>query len=163
MTAKPSRHCEGLISYQRGVVARWQLTCQEDRIAVAAMVRSGRWRILYRGVYAAFTGPPTKEGMLWAAVRRCGPEAALSHATAAALDGISDRAARVIHVTVPAGQRTKVPASEGHGLLDPVVVHRSSRLPGAVHPADAAEDQGRGDGAGFSGCEPVLRLRIFLA
>ena len=90
---------------------------------------------MYRGVYAAYTGPHSRESVLWAAVRRCGPEAALSHFTAAELDGITDRPRDAIHVTIPAGQRVCVSGRERDGGLAQVIVHRSARLAAARHPA----------------------------
>src|SRR5258706_13966416 len=79
-----------LIEYQRGILARWQADCAADVAAIDALVRSGRWQMLYRGVYATYTWPPSRDGVLWAAVLRCGPAAALSHFTAAELDGLAE-------------------------------------------------------------------------
>ena len=46
-------------------------------------MRSGRWQRLQRGVYATFSGEPTRQTALWAALLRAGPGAVLSHQTAA--------------------------------------------------------------------------------
>jgi hypothetical protein len=46
-----------------------------------------RWRRLHPGVYAAFSGQPGRDPVLWAAVLRAGPRAILSHETAAELHG----------------------------------------------------------------------------
>jgi very-short-patch-repair endonuclease len=56
-------------------------------VIIDALLRSGRWRPLYRGIYAAYTGTPPRESQLWAGVLRAGPGAALSHHTAAEIDG----------------------------------------------------------------------------
>jgi very-short-patch-repair endonuclease len=81
-----------LIEFQHGVLARWQAPgCAMERSRIDALLRVGRWQTLYRGVYAAFTGEPSRQSALWAAVRRCGPDAILSHYTAAELDGLADQ------------------------------------------------------------------------
>jgi hypothetical protein len=135
MTARLSSQSEGLIKFQRGVIARWQAGGPADLLAIDSLLRGDRWRTMYRGVYAAYTGPHTRESLLWAAVRRCGPDAALSHFTAAEVDGIADRPRDAIHVTIPAGQRVSVSSRERNGGLAQVIVHRSARLAAARHPA----------------------------
>jgi len=136
MVARLSRECGELVDYQRGVIARWQAPDRAvDQLAVEALVRAGRWQTLYRGVYAAYTGPPSRDSTLWAAVLRCGPEAVLSHITAAELDGLTDRPGDVIHVTIPRQSRVWLSESESRRRLPPIVVHRSGRLPEARHPA----------------------------
>src|SRR5437879_13485836 len=52
-----------------------------DPETMRTRVRSGRWQRLQRGVYAAFSGEPARETMLWAALLRAGPGAVLSHQT----------------------------------------------------------------------------------
>jgi hypothetical protein len=81
--------------------------------------RSGRWRRLHFGVYAAFTGQPPRPAVLWAAVLRAGPRAILSHETAAELDGLVDKPSKLVHLTVPYSQRRE----SAPGML----IHRSSR------------------------------------
>src|SRR5579862_1585227 len=82
-------------------------------------VRSGRWQRLQRGVYATFSGEPLRETVLWAALLRAGPEAVLSHQTAAERHGLIDEPSPVISITVPAarhpGRWMKIPG---------VVIHR---------------------------------------
>lgn len=95
--------------------------------AVSWQLRSGRWQVLKHGVYSIFTGPPTRQAALWAAVHRAGPGAVLSHQTAAELFGLSDQPSAAIHVTIPERRRVSRPAG--------VVIHRSSRLEEAVHPS----------------------------
>jgi len=131
--SKPGR---ALIEHQRGVVARWQMADRpSDLAAVDALVRSGRWQTLYRGVYTAYTGPPFRQSALWAAALRCGPQAALSHFTAAELDGLADDQRDQVHVTVPAQAQIRM-SDRGHASGAPaIVVHRSARLPMTRHPA----------------------------
>jgi hypothetical protein len=130
------RDCGELLEYQSGVLARWQAPlCGLDTTTIDSMLRRGRWQTLYRGVYAAFTGVPRRESVLWAAVRRCGPSAVLSHQSAAELDGLLDRPAAVTHITV--GPRTELTMSskEHDGYLPRIVVHRLARVEAARHPA----------------------------
>jgi len=135
MVTRLSPHCQKLIEYQRGVLARWQVADRSsDLTAVDALARSGRWQTLYRGVYAAYTGPPSRQSALWAAVLRGGPAAALSHYTAAELDGLADDQRDVVHVTVPAHMQIRM-SSRGRASGAPaIVVHRSVRLPMTRHP-----------------------------
>jgi very-short-patch-repair endonuclease len=76
-------------------------------------------------VYTTFTGEPSWEARLWAALCRAGPEAVLSHYTAAELAKITSQRTSAIHVTVPRQQHlTPIPG---------VVLHRSSRIEVARH------------------------------
>jgi hypothetical protein len=84
------------------------------------LARGGRWQRLHFGVYAAFTGEPPREAVLWAAVLCAGPRSILSHETAAELDGLLDKRSKLIHVTVPQPQHRQ--ATPG------IVVHRSRRI-----------------------------------
>ncbi len=65
--------------------------------------------MLHRGVYAVFSGPPSRDTLLWAAVLRAGDGAVLSHQTAAELHGLIDSPSEAIHVTVPATRRVTIP------------------------------------------------------
>ncbi len=92
-------------------------------------VRSGRWQRLQRGVYATFSGDPSRETELWAALLRAGPDAVLSHQTAAERHGLADEPAALITITVPASKRparVKVPG---------VLIHRSDAILRTRHPA----------------------------
>ena len=131
-----------LIECQRGVLARWQTAARPpDAATIDGLLRCGRWRTLYRGVYAAFTGDPPWESVLWAAVLRCGAGAALSYQSAAELGGLVDRpgraavglAAEPIHVTVPSDRHVQVGARESAGRLPRLVLHRSTRIADATH------------------------------
>ena len=93
-------------------------------------VRSGRWQRLQWGVYASFSGEPSRETMLWAALLRAGPDAVLSHHTAAERHGLIDGPSALITITVPAarhpGRWMKIPG---------VVIHRSDAILRTRHPA----------------------------
>ena len=120
--------CQDLIELQRGIITRQQaLASGMDPGTIGRLVRSGRWQWLQRGVYSVFTGSPARTTILWAALRRAGPEAALSHQTAAELYGLADRPSSLTHITVPANRRViGIPGA---------VIHRSTRLRAATHPS----------------------------
>ena len=90
------------------------------------LLRGGRWVPLRRGVYSVYTGEPSREAALCAAVLLAGKGAALSHQTAAELFKITDQRSSLIHVTIPHGRRMTSAAG--------VVIHRSTRIAEAVHP-----------------------------
>jgi very-short-patch-repair endonuclease len=93
-------------------------------------LRSGRWQRLQRGVYASFSGDPARETLLWAALLRAGPDAVLSHQTAAERHGLVDEPSSLITITVPAarhpGRRARIPG---------VVIYRSDAILRTRHPA----------------------------
>jgi predicted transcriptional regulator of viral defense system len=115
---------------QRGMVTRQQaLRAGLTRSAIGTRTGTGRWQRIYPGVLATFSGEPGREALLWAAVLRAGPGAALSHETAAELHGLSRKPAQLIHLTVPAGRRVEpVPG---------LAIHRSARIAQARHPCQA--------------------------
>jgi hypothetical protein len=105
---------------QNGVVSRSQaLRAGLSTDMIKFRLRSGRWQLIHRGVYATFTGVPGRGARLWAAVLSAGPGAVLSYQTAAELQGLTDQPANSIHVTVPHGRH--VIAAKG------ISVHRSDR------------------------------------
>lgn len=136
MSVELSDACARLLRLQHGVIARWQ--APEVGLAattIDALLRRGRWRSLYRGVYAAFTGEPPRKCLLWAAVLRAGPEAVLSHQAAAELDGLTDRPSKLVHVTIAHNRRVKISADEPFRQISPIVIHRSEWLAVIRHPA----------------------------
>jgi very-short-patch-repair endonuclease len=113
----------GVVSRQQARDAGWPEGTIDERL------RSGIWQRLERGAYATFTGDPSREAKLWAALLWAGPGAALSHETAAEIHGLIDKPIGPIHVSVPAerqpGRRRKVRG---------VVIHRSRCLMPAWQP-----------------------------
>jgi hypothetical protein len=93
-------------------------------------LRYGGWQRIQRGAYATYTGTPTRETQLWGAVLRAGPDAVLSHYTAAERHGLLNRPSQSIHVMVPASHN---PARKGK--IPGVVIHRSDRVMATRHPA----------------------------
>ena len=82
------------------------------------------------GCLCSFSGDPARGTMLWAALLRAGPDAVLSHQTAAERHGLIDEPSPVIAITVPAarhpGRRARIPG---------VVIHRSDAILRTRHPA----------------------------
>ena len=111
-----------LLDAQCGIVDRSQAKQAgfSDR-QILHRLRSGRWQRGHEGVYTTFTGPLSREARLWAALRRAGEGAMLSHETAAEVHGVIDKpAGKTIHVTVPLRRR---PVQRGS--IREVVIHRS--------------------------------------
>lgn len=108
---------------QRGIVLSGQaMQSGLSRSAVRRRLKSGEWRRRGPGVYATFTGEPSRDADLWTAVLLAGPGAMLSHETAAEVHGFADQPSRLIHVTVPAKRR---PAQRKQ--LRGIVIHRSDQ------------------------------------
>jgi hypothetical protein len=113
---------------QAGVVTSAQAArAGLSRNAVRARVRTGRWQSLHRGVYATFSGHPSRDAVLWAAVLYAGPGAMLSHRTAAEVARLADAPSEPIHITVSADRRV-LPARG-------IVIHVSARASQRLHPA----------------------------
>jgi very-short-patch-repair endonuclease len=116
-----------LAQLQRGILSTRQLrACGLSKNLIRSRVLTGRWQQMQHGVYAVFSGEPSREAALWAAVLRAGRAAMLSHQTAAELDGLLDRPSKLIHVTIP--QARRVAAIQG------VVIHISARAELTRHP-----------------------------
>jgi hypothetical protein len=131
MTLEITPDCRSLIAGQGGVISRSQgaefgLAGEEMR----NRVRFADWQRVQRGVYATFSGDLRRESQLWAVLLRAGPDAVLSHQTAAELYGLTKQPSSLIHMTVPhdsnPARYTKIPG---------VVVHRSRIIEATRHPA----------------------------
>jgi Transcriptional regulator, AbiEi antitoxin len=117
-----------LAESQRGILTASQLAGGGlSRELARSRVRQGRWQRVHRGVYATFSGEPSRESVLWAAVLSAGPGAMLSYRSAAEVDKLADEPSELVHVTIPAQRRV----SKAAGL----VIHVSARAGQAVHPA----------------------------
>jgi very-short-patch-repair endonuclease len=109
-----------LAERQHGVVARTQLLeLGLSSRAIEHRISRGRLHPVWRGVYAIGRPRLTVHGRWMAAVLSCGPDAALSHESAAALWDIRPRTGQKIHVSVPAGVARRRPR---------IVVHRRTEL-----------------------------------
>lgn len=108
-----------LVRLQQGVFSRRQaLEAGLSAKMIEARLRSGRWRVVFRGVYTNAEGDISRPGILWAAVLHAGRYALLSHQTAAELV-LGGKPDDEIHVTIPATYQ--VTAAPG------VRIHRSRR------------------------------------
>jgi very-short-patch-repair endonuclease len=112
-----------LAGRQHGVVARSQLLAlgmNED--AIQHRVERGRLHRLWRGVYAVGRSETSERGRWIGAVLRCGPDALLSHRSAAALWGMRLRQPAQTEVVVPGDVLRRVPG---------ILVHRRAGLDSA--------------------------------
>jgi very-short-patch-repair endonuclease len=113
---------QALAYNQAGVVSRRQaLGSGLTRGAIDGKVRSGWWRPVHTGVYATFTGPFTRAALLWAAVLYAGPDAYLSHATAAEVNRLTEDLAPSIDVSVPSHRRV----TPANGLVIHLASHKA--------------------------------------
>jgi hypothetical protein len=88
---------------RHGVVTRAELMASGlSADAIKHRVATGRLHPLWRGVYAVGRPDVTRHGIWMAAVLSCGPQAALSHQSAAALWEMRRGQETLIDVTVPA-------------------------------------------------------------
>jgi very-short-patch-repair endonuclease len=112
-----------LAARQHGVVALAQLVALGFGAgAIKYRLKIGRLHLLHRGVYAVGHRPPSPLAAAMAAVLACGPDAALSHQSAAALWRIIPRWPSPTHVTAPGERR--------HPGIH---VHRSRRADATTH------------------------------
>jgi hypothetical protein len=129
VSAEPPSPSREMLAAQGNAIARDQAaSCGIDLHAVDGRLRNGRWQRLQRGVYATFSGEPSRETVLWAALLRAGRDAALSHQTAAERHGLIDEPSSLISITVPASRhpaQVKIPG---------VIVHRSDAVLRTRHP-----------------------------
>src|SRR5262245_29814839 len=102
-----------LASRQHGVISRDQLLqLGFTRDAIKHRLATGRLHRLFRGTYAVGRAQVTVRGHWMAAVLSCGPDAILSHASAAALWGIRRLRAPMqtaVDITVPTRARRQRP------------------------------------------------------
>ncbi|MGI8593588.1 MAG: type IV toxin-antitoxin system AbiEi family antitoxin domain-containing protein [Solirubrobacteraceae bacterium] len=109
-----------LAESQHGVVARSQLLdLGLSPEAIKHRMAKGRLHPVWRGVYALGRPQLSRHGTWMAAVLSCGPEASLSHRSAATLWRICQERGGEVEITLPARVARRRPG---------IVVHRGSRL-----------------------------------
>ncbi len=119
-----------LLASQGHVIARSQaIALGLSAETIRNRVRCGDWQQLQFGVYSDFTGTPKRDAQIWAALLRAGPDAALSHWTAAERHGLVDRPVAAVHLAVPVNRH---PAR--WSAIPGVVIHRTRYLEQAIHP-----------------------------
>lgn len=97
-----------LVREQHGVVARRQLLALGlAEGAIERRIASGRLHPVWRGVYAVGRPELTRHGTWMAAVLACGPTAALSHGSAAALWEIRSPRLGPIEISIWADSRSR--------------------------------------------------------
>ena len=91
-----------LADRQHGVVGRFQLIALGlGRGAIGARLKAKRLHVVYRGAYAVGRRRIDQRGVWMAAVLACGPDAVLSHRSAAALWGLRPAGSGRVDVTLP--------------------------------------------------------------
>lgn len=135
-----------LANRQHGVVTRSQLTVLGlGAEAIEHRLANGRLHRLMRGVYAVGRPEVGQKGRWMAAVLACGPEALLSHHSAAALWRIRPQRRGDIHVVVPAGHSKMRPGIRAHRRRDHEAPERREvdRIP-VTHPIATLVDLAAG-------------------
>ncbi len=114
-----------LATHQRGVLTTAQAVALGlDDALVDRRIGEGRWQRVHRGVYVVHAGPLPWLTRAQAALLYCGPDAALSHDSAAWLHGLLARAPGRLEVCLPHARR--VASSAG------LAVHRTRAVPPVV-------------------------------
>ena len=104
-----------LVRLQHGAIARRQLLdAGLTARAIEQRIVSGRLHPVWRGVYAVGRPELSRHGRWMAAVLACGPDAVLSHGSAAALWGFGSERRGLIDVTVARASRRRRPAIRVH-------------------------------------------------
>jgi very-short-patch-repair endonuclease len=127
---RPDAVVAELAERQHGVVARWQLLGHgigED--AVDHRLAEGRLHAVAHGVYAVGHRVLSPRGQWMAAVLSSGPDAVLSHRSAAGLWSIRDPSLGQVHVTSRRGSRSSRSIFRHLALLPPDEVTVHERIP----------------------------------
>jgi very-short-patch-repair endonuclease len=104
-----------LAGRQHGVIARAQLLAFGfSKSAIEHRVRTGRLHPVRRGVYVVGRPQITREGRWMAAVLACGPEAILSHRSAAALWGFGEEHPGFIEISMRRHGKPRCPGIRTH-------------------------------------------------
>ena len=113
-TQLDAERLDALVRRQHGVVSRQQL--RDVRLSdtlIARWLQAGRLHRLHRQVFAVGHTALSIQGRLYAALLYAGPDAVLSHTTAAWAWSLVDAEPRRIHLTVP-GRRPSLPEVRAH-------------------------------------------------
>jgi very-short-patch-repair endonuclease len=127
-----SQELWALARRQHGVVTRAQLLeLGYSSDAITHRIAKGRLHRLWSGAYAVGRPEVTQDGRWMAAVLSCGPGAALSHESAAALWGIRRADRGLIDVSVPLGAFRRRGGIRVHrrAHLDPNDITRYRNIP----------------------------------
>jgi very-short-patch-repair endonuclease len=128
-----------LVRLQHGVVSRAQLLALGlHPRSVDHRIAKGRLHPVHRGIFAVGRPELTQKGRWMAAILSCGPDAALSHNSAAALWDIRTDYGKTIHVTVPTHLRRRRSGIAVHRQADATFTKRHG-IP-VTTPADTLID-----------------------
>lgn len=124
------RRVAAVAAGQRGLITQRQLLdAGASKSAISRRAEAGLLHLLHRGVYLVGHAVPPPLALELAALLACGPTAALSHRTAAALWRILPAQDGTIDVTVPDRRCRPRPGLRPHtGTLDEVTVRHDLRL-----------------------------------
>jgi uncharacterized protein DUF559 len=128
----------GHTSLQSARAAAWQLAQRQHHVItreqllrlglnsdwINYQVESRRVFPVFRGIYAVGRRQLTREGVWMASVLACGPRAALSHASAAALWRMREKTSGLIEVSVPSQVARRRPG---------IKVHRRTTFEAVIH------------------------------
>lgn len=124
-----------LADSQHGVVARRQLFALGlGKEAIEVRLRSGRLHRLHSGVYSVGHRVLSREGRWKAAVLFCGPDAVLSHRSAAALWGIRNPSTRAIEVITPSKSSSRASIHRHYAVLPADEVTEQDGIPVTTAP-----------------------------
>lgn len=121
-----------LAAHQHGLVTKSQLLALGlNADAVQHRIERGRLHRLWRGVYAVGRSEVGERGRWMGAVLRCGPDARLSHRSAAQLWGMRTPAPPMIEVVIPSSACRRAPGIVVHrrANLDSTDLRRVDRIP----------------------------------
>jgi very-short-patch-repair endonuclease len=99
--------------------------CGFGKATVGRRVRSGRWERVHPGVNVIAGTPRTRVRDLWVAVLAVGPDAVISHESAALVHGAERLAHRPVTLTVPHGSHHRLRGLVVHQIGDVARRHRT--------------------------------------
>jgi very-short-patch-repair endonuclease len=119
MTTTVDSRIARLAARQAGTLCRAQaLAVGMTDSSIHRRLRSGRWLVLYPGVYLLAGVPPTWHTEIWAALLSAGPMATVTHETSVRLSGSPHVAPRPVTLTVPHGMHPRVAGATVHQIDD---------------------------------------------
>jgi very-short-patch-repair endonuclease len=134
------RVAAALATAQEGVAGRDQLRAHGvSEHAIDRRVRTGRFTVAFRGVYAVGHAALSDLGRLHAALLAAGPDAVVSHRAAAALHRILPAMPPFVDVTVPRNARRSRPGLKIHRTRHPPPTTSVAGLP-VTTPVRTLED-----------------------
>ena len=129
-TRSPDATIAALAGRQHGVVSRRQLLeLGVGRRAIERRIEGNRLHVVHVGVYAVGHRVLTPHGRWMAAVLGAGPDAVLSHRSAAALWGIRPTSAARVEVTTPRDLRRRTHLHPHRAVLPADEVTRKDGIP----------------------------------